>query len=183
TVQDWTLRDKRIMAVHLNIGSELLSLVIAHGPNEDERAETEDEFYEALQRELDDAEGKINLLGDLYALKCSGKSRTPAQRTDLTKEKATRRKIKIRKLKIEDKQNEYQKKIEKKSTQVLSAHEETANLEESWHKFKTIILESVEEVCDTIKGGGKSNKKMTRWWNEEVKEELSWKRGSESGTH
>ncbi|KAF2893345.1 hypothetical protein ILUMI_12827 [Ignelater luminosus] len=65
TGQDWTSRDERIMVVHLNIGSELLSLVIAYGPNKDEKTETKVEFYKALQRELDNAKGKIILLGDL----------------------------------------------------------------------------------------------------------------------
>ncbi|KAF2889340.1 hypothetical protein ILUMI_16833, partial [Ignelater luminosus] len=63
--KDWTLRDEKIMVVNLNIGSELLCLVIANGPNENERAEIQDEFYEALQRELDKVKGKFILLGDL----------------------------------------------------------------------------------------------------------------------
>ncbi|KAF2879029.1 hypothetical protein ILUMI_27123 [Ignelater luminosus] len=141
------------MVVNLNICGDLLSLVIAYGPNEEEREETKDEFYEALQWGLDDAKGKIIVLGDLNG--------RPAQRKPFeqhwnqdsvvyqgpqhsNKGKATRRKSKISGLKIEDKQNKYQKKIEEKSTQVLLKREETDNLDKSWHKFKMIILESTK---------------------------------------
>ncbi|KAF2883818.1 hypothetical protein ILUMI_22349 [Ignelater luminosus] len=43
-VQDWTLRKERILEVNLNIGSKLLTIVIAYGSNKNERAETKDKF-------------------------------------------------------------------------------------------------------------------------------------------
>ncbi|KAF2880258.1 hypothetical protein ILUMI_25920 [Ignelater luminosus] len=42
--------------------------VIAYSPNK-ERVETKDEFYEALQRKLDDAKRKLISLGDLNSRK------------------------------------------------------------------------------------------------------------------
>ncbi|KAF2882185.1 hypothetical protein ILUMI_23986 [Ignelater luminosus] len=84
--------------------------------------------------------------------------------------KATKRKIKSSELKIEDKLNEYQKKIKEKSTQVQDSYTRVSRRSMSYY-------ETWEKI----------NKKMTRWWNEEVKEEIKlnkrkWKEYRENET-
>ena len=49
------------------------------------------------------------------------------------------------------------------------------SVEEAWNTFKTVLLDTMKEVCGTKKVGGR-NKKATAWWNEEVKDAINEKK-------
>lgn len=53
-------------------------------------------------------------------------------------------------------------------------HWETMNLEQLWQYFKEIVLTSAKEACGTTTRN--INKKQTRWWNQEIKEEVKSKK-------
>ncbi|XP_073989088.1 uncharacterized protein [Rhodnius prolixus] len=66
-VKDWKYINERIMTVKVydKESRRNIIMIICYGPNEDELAETKDEFYEMLQKVLDEEDEDILILGDL----------------------------------------------------------------------------------------------------------------------
>lgn len=60
-------------------------------------------------------------------------------------------------------------KLEKETKQ-----QEDVDLEQLWCQFKEIILTAAKETCGTI--AIKKNKKQTKWWNQEIKNEVKIKK-------
>ena len=49
------------------------------------------------------------------------------------------------------------------------------NVHEAWDSFKTVLLDTIREACVIRKTGGR-NRKVTAWWNKEVKEAIKEKK-------
>uniref|UniRef100_A0A1Y1M0F5 Reverse transcriptase domain-containing protein n=2 Tax=Photinus pyralis TaxID=7054 RepID=A0A1Y1M0F5_PHOPY len=64
---------------------------------------------------------------------------------------------------------EIEKKAEKDSAQW-----ETMNLEQLWLLFKESVISTAKETCGVI--GINKNKKQTKWWNQELKEQVKIKK-------
>ncbi|KAK4883906.1 hypothetical protein RN001_000177, partial [Aquatica leii] len=48
------------------------------------------------------------------------------------------------------------------------------NLQQRWYQFKQTILTTAKENCGTITIN--KNKKQTRWWNQEIKDQVKNKK-------
>ena len=49
------------------------------------------------------------------------------------------------------------------------------NVDEAWDSFKTVLLDTIRDVCGIKKTGGR-NRKATAWWNKEVKDAIKEKK-------
>jgi exonuclease III len=66
-IKGWKFISERIMVLDLKENRNIVNLVIVYGPNDDERVEVKEEYYELLQKTLDDCPHEVILLGDFNA--------------------------------------------------------------------------------------------------------------------
>lgn len=65
-VKKWEAHTERILSVEMDIGkNELVTIVAAYGPNEDDKIETKNKFWESLNEITEVCKGKIFIAGDL----------------------------------------------------------------------------------------------------------------------
>lgn len=65
-VRKWEQYSERILALEINIGgNELVTVITAYGPNEDEKIEIKNKFWEDLNEATERSKGKIFVAGDL----------------------------------------------------------------------------------------------------------------------
>ncbi|KAJ8962092.1 hypothetical protein NQ318_018046 [Aromia moschata] len=63
----WEPKSERILVIELQYDNEVETRIAAYGPNEDEKKTVKDEFWEELTTTVEEAKGKIYILGDLNA--------------------------------------------------------------------------------------------------------------------
>lgn len=57
--------NERILAIDLEINKEPYTLIVSYGPNEDEKVENKQKFFDALQNEVDNTNNNLIIMGDL----------------------------------------------------------------------------------------------------------------------
>ena len=65
-ISNWQAVSERIMMVEIQICKhEVMTIISAYGPNEDEKAETKDEFWRELNTTTDNGRRVVYVMGDL----------------------------------------------------------------------------------------------------------------------
>ena len=93
---------------------------------------------------------------------------------DPKKNMSRRTKLRVEKLREEDTKTNYQKTIKTYIEAKPNTAENSEDIESIWEDYKEIIIKSATEVCGKKVIGG--SKKMTAWWNEDVKEKIKEKK-------
>lgn len=62
----WTYISERILKIELNLAKQnRIDILILYGPNDDDKTETKDKFWEHVVEIVEDSKGKVIILGDL----------------------------------------------------------------------------------------------------------------------
>lgn len=64
-IRKWEGHSERILTVELSLDQEIVTIIVIYGPNEDEKAEVKDKFWEQLNEITENCKGKIIVAGDM----------------------------------------------------------------------------------------------------------------------
>lgn len=65
-IRKWEAHTERLLSIEIDIGEqEIITVIAAYGPNEDEAAEIKDRFWEDLNEVTERSRGKVYVAGDL----------------------------------------------------------------------------------------------------------------------